>query len=107
MIPTTPDFGWLFIKMVLGLIFVLALALFLIRFVLPRTAIGRLRGWGNRAGMPGWVSVIDRFILEPRKSLYLVKVAGRYFILGSAENSMNLLAELSRSEGEKIEGSNP
>lgn len=96
--PTTPDFAWLFLKTVAGLILVLGLAIVLIRYVLPRVPFGR---FGRRRA--GWARVVDRFVLEPRKNLYLVKVAERYFLLGSGENSLSLLSELSKTEGEKIE----
>lgn len=83
--------------MMAGLVLVLALAVVLIRFVLPRTR--RTRG-----GHKGWVTVIDRFFLGKGVSLLLVRVAERYLVLGAAESSVNLIAELPKSEGEKIEG---
>jgi flagellar biosynthetic protein FliO len=92
----TPDFTWLFIKMIAGLILVLALAILLIRVVLPRTRLGRMR----RAG---WAQVIGHYPLEPHRNLYVVKVLERYLLLGSSEHSVNLVAELSKAEGEKIE----
>lgn len=94
--PTTPDFTWLFLKMIAGLVLVLALAVILIRFVLPRTRLGRSRA-------PAWGRVIDRLPVEPQKSLYLVKIVGRYFVLGVSERSVNLVTEIPPAEGEKIE----
>ena len=88
----TTDFAWLFVRMVVGLVFVLALALFLIRYVLARKS--------SRRG--SWVTIVDRFSLESRKHLYLVKIVGRYFVLGSGEQSLNVVAELNSSEGDKI-----
>ncbi len=89
--------------MIVGLVLVLALALVLMRFVLPRSSLGKR--WGRGRG-PAWVTLLDRFTLEPRKHLYLVKVVERYWILGSSENSLHLVGELSKSEGEKIESQN-
>ncbi|MBI2083110.1 MAG: flagellar biosynthetic protein FliO [Deltaproteobacteria bacterium] len=94
----TPDFAWLFIKMIAGLILVLALAIVLIRYVLPRTGAR----WGRRP-KDGWVRIVDRFALEPRKSLYLVKIAERYLVLGTGEGSLSLIQELTAEEGGKIE----
>lgn len=94
---STPDFAWLFIKMITGLVLVLALAIVLIRYVLPKGG-----KWGRRS-KGGWVQIIDRFALEPRKSLYVVKIAGRYFVLGAGEGSLSLIQELTAAEGEKIE----
>ena len=93
---STPDFTWLFIKMVAGLILVLALAVILIRVVLPRTRLGRSR-------KASWASLIDQFPLDPNRSLCVVKILERYFVLGSSEHSIHLITELSKAEGEKIE----
>lgn len=92
----TPDFATLFVKMLAGLILVLGLAVVLVRFFLPRAR------WGRRR--VGWAEVVDRLVLEPRKSLYLVKVAERYLLLGASDHALHLVGELSRTEGEKIEG---
>lgn len=94
-----PDFAVLFIKMAAGLILVVVLAVVLIRFVLPRTGLGR---WG-RGRIPDWAVVLGRYPLEPRKHLYVVRVFERYFLLGAAENSLSCLGELSKAEGEKFE----
>ncbi len=83
----TPDFALLFVKMTAGLILVLVLAVVLIRYVLPKTRIG---SWGKRYG--GWATVVGRLTLEPRKSLCLVKVAERYFILGMTEGTLSLVS---------------
>lgn len=93
---STPDFTWLFIKMLAGLLLVLGLAFVFIRVVLPKTKMGRSR-------RNSWVSLIDRYPLDQHKSLYTVKIMERYFVLGSSENSVNLVTELTREEGEKIE----
>ncbi len=92
---STPDFTWLFIKMLAGLLLVLGLAFILIRVILPKTKMGRSR-------RNSWVSLIDRYPLDQHKSLYIVKIMERYFVLGSAENSINLVTELTQEEGEKI-----
>jgi len=91
---TTPDFTWLFVKMLAGLIMVLALAVVFIRIVLPRTRLGK----GRREG---WVNLLDTVHLDQRKSLYLIKIAERYFVLGAGGESLNLIAELSQAEWEK------
>lgn len=91
----TPDFSWLFVKMVIGLVLVLGLALVLFRYVLPRTKFGRRNG-------SSWASVEDAVRLDPHKSLYLVKILERYFVLGASEHSLQVITELSAPEGEKI-----
>jgi flagellar biogenesis protein FliO len=93
---TTPDFSWLFIQMLAGLILVLALAVVVFRFVLPRTRLfrGRLGG--------GWATVLDVARLDPHHNLYLVKIAERYMVLGSGEKGVTAVAELTAAEGERI-----
>ena len=92
----TPDFTWLFLKMLMGLVLVLALAIFLLKGVLPRTRLVRSR-------RSAWASVIDRIALDAQRSLCVVKILDRYFVLGISEHSMHLVSELSKTEGEKIE----
>lgn len=92
-----PDYLWLFVRMVIVLVVVLGLALFLIRYVLGRN------GKWRKGQRTGWAHVVGQVMLGPRKGLYLLRVAGRYLVVGSTENSLSLLAELSREEGERIE----
>lgn len=84
----------MFIKMMAGLVICLGLAVVFIRVVLPRTRIGR-------SARAGWFSILDTVRVDQRKSLHLVKIAERYFVLGAAEESLNLIAELSPAEWEK------
>lgn len=93
----TPDFSWMFVKMILGLVFVLGLALFLVRYVLPRTKLGRNR-------KDSWIKIIDRAPLDRGLSLYLVKIVGKYLVLGASEAGISQIADISNEEGQKIEG---
>lgn len=96
--PAAPDFTWLFVKMVAGLVLVLGLAVVFVRFVLPRTRLGRQRN-------VSWARILDRLTLEPHKNLYLVKMGDRYLVLGATEHSIQMVTEIAKSEGEKIESS--
>ena len=42
----------------------------------------------------GPVRVVARVTVEPKRSLLVVDVAGRSFLLGSAESGLTLIAEL-------------
>ena len=88
---STPDFTWLFIKMVIGLVIVCGLAFFLLRYVLPRTSLGRMRG-------KNWIQVLDRFPLDQHSCLYVVKIAQQHFVLGTSNHSVTKIAELTPSE---------
>ncbi len=51
----------------------------------------------------GGMRVLARHQLEPRRSLFVVKVAERTFLLGSAESGVNLVAELSAEEAAQLQ----
>src|SRR5215468_3297503 len=52
------------------------------------------RGVGKATGA---IRVVARLPLEPRRSLYVVEVAGRSFLVGVGEGPMAMLAELDAS----------
>lgn len=91
----TPDFTWLFVKMVIGLMLVVGLALFLFRYVIPRTRLGRRRS-------AAWASLEDIVHLDPQRSLYLVKILERYFVLGATEQNLQVITEIPFQQGEKL-----
>ena len=93
----SPDFTWLFFKMIAGLVLVLGLAIFLLKYLLPKIRIGK------KSRQPAWAAVIDRISLGPHTHLSLVKITGRYFVLGTSEQSVNLITEIPQSEGDKVE----
>jgi flagellar protein FliO/FliZ len=81
------------LRMVLSLSAVLALMaalLFLVRrFVLPGT--GPVR-------MPVQVEVLGRRSLQPKKSIVVVRVAGKVLVLGLSEQGMQALTELTQED---------
>jgi flagellar protein FliO/FliZ len=54
------------------------------------------RGVGRGSGM---VRVVARCPLEPRRSVYVIEVTGRSFLVGVGDGPMALLAEL---DGDKV-----
>ena len=48
------------------------------------------------------ISISERFYLSPKQTLLLVKVNGREFLVGAADSSIQLLAELDTDEGEPV-----
>jgi flagellar biogenesis protein FliO len=67
------------------------------------TGARRLGFWKGGA-TPEWIKVIEKFQLEPKKNLYLIKVVGRYFVMATSEQGVVPVTELNAGEGEKIEG---
>ena len=101
-VPTTPatgetaaDFTWLFIKMLLVLGIVTVLAILILKYAV--THIGMFK----RFQRGKYFRVLGRYVLEPRKSLYLVQVGGRYLVIGVADHGINLITEISEEQAEK------
>ena len=93
------DFTWLFIKMVLVLVVVCVAAIIFLKYVLPRLGVTGASQRGR------YFSILGRCRLETRKSLYMVEVGGRYFVIGCADHGINLVAELSQEEAVGDHGS--
>jgi flagellar protein FliO/FliZ len=76
---------WMLLQTFFVLVFVCALAFVVIR-LLPRQA-----GLGATGSM---LRIVDRVPLDQRRSLYVVKVAGRWLLVGSSEGGVQLISEL-------------
>jgi flagellar biogenesis protein FliO len=61
-------------------------------FVIVRVA-GRLLATGRARGT-NLIGVVARLPLEPRRSLYVVEVAGKTLLVGTSEMGLSLLSEL-------------
>lgn len=82
------DFTWLFVKMVFAMLFVIALAIVVIRYLIPKLAMVRSRG--TRCDF----KILDRIPLDSRKALYVIQIEGRRLLIGASENHVGLLTEL-------------
>lgn len=85
------DFSWLFIKVVLAMIVVCVTAYFGIKYLLPK-------GSFIKKSSRSEIEILERFPLEPRKSLYILKVGNRRVLIGTTENSVHSLLELEEKE---------
>jgi flagellar biosynthetic protein FliO len=62
--------------------------------------------WLGRRGVGqgnGPLRIVARLPLEPRRTLFLVEVAGRCFLIGAGEGAMSTLAEIDRDKLESEE----
>ena len=75
------------VLLVLGLILGVA-------FLVRRFPLSRL----TRRGAPGNIAVLDRFFLNPKIGLYLVRVGPRFLLLGVGGADVRLITELSEQE---------
>ena len=88
------DFTWLFLKMVFAMIFVIALAIVVIRFIIPKLTFNR--GAAARSDL----RIVDRVPLDGRKSLYVLQVEGRRLLVGASEHHVGFIAELKASRND-------
>jgi flagellar biosynthetic protein FliO len=82
-----PGIGWESI----GLSFASLGLVCLVAWAALRLLAGRSAGAARAASV---VRVIERCPLEPRRTIYVVVVAGRHLLLGVGEGSITVLAEL-------------
>ena len=88
---STLDYSWLVIKVMAVMVLVCIGAVLVIKYLLPRTHFAR-RAKDSR------IEVIERFALEPKKNLYVLKVDYKLILIGTTENSLSSLLELGDSE---------
>lgn len=77
---------WDFVRMVLILAAVVA-AIYLLFLVLRKVA-------GHRVEERGLIRVLDSKTLAPGRSLHLVHVADRTYLIGCSENSVNMVSSI-------------
>lgn len=88
------------LKMIWGLLVVLGILLIIYGLIKKRVTL--LQGGGK-----GIIKVIESRHLMPKKSLFLIEVRGREYLVGSGGDSLNLIASIedgtdSRSNFESI-----
>ncbi len=93
--PASVDFSWLFLKMIFAMVVVIALAVLLLRYVLPRITLSRSKGVRTD------LQVLDRIPLDAKKALYVLQIEGRRFLISASENHIGLVTELEAKHEEK------
>ena len=76
---------------VVKLLFVLA-GVLLMAYVVTRHWLPRMMGAGRPAIGP--MSVVARYTIEPRKTLYIVRAGSEYVLLGCSEGQISFLKDL-------------
>ena len=94
-VPQVPEFSWLFLKMILAMIFVIALAIVIIRFIIPKITLNRSRYARTD------LKIIDRIPLDTRKVLYVLQVEGRRLLISASDHHVGLIAELESDHDEE------
>ncbi len=93
-----PDmsFGWMLFKTLLALVFILGLATFFIKYVMPRLQ-GMPANSGKRESI---LKIMDRIPLDARKSLYVVKAGKKRLVVGVSEQGIYPIANLEENDME-------
>ncbi|HSE42858.1 MAG TPA: flagellar biosynthetic protein FliO [Acidobacteriota bacterium] len=87
------DFGMLVLRMFLFLGLILLLIYLLLKRVLPHVA--KVSGFNNRN-----IKIVERLPVDAKKSLIVVDVQDKTYLMGCSENSISILMELDRSKME-------
>lgn len=85
------DFGWLFFKVVVVMVVVCLAAFAVIKYLLPRASFVRRMGESQ-------IEIVERFGLEPKKNLYILKIGKKNILVGTADNFISSLAEFEEKE---------
>ena len=92
---STLDFSVLFIKMLGALAVVVLLAVLILKFIVPKLSFAQR----NKFKL---IETRSRFTMEPKKHLYVLRVANRHLVVGSTEHHIQLLTELKPDEVEQF-----
>jgi flagellar biogenesis protein FliO len=85
------SYGDLLVTSLIALAGVCVAAFIVVRLVGRLLATGRVRG-------AHLLDVVARLSLEPRRSLYVVEVAGKALLIGTSEMGLSVLTELDREQ---------
>lgn len=89
--PEDINFGMLILRMLIFLALVIALIYFLLRKVLP--SLMRMTAFKNPT-----IRILERVPLDQRRSMLVIEVQEKVYLVGSAEGQINILMELDRDK---------
>lgn len=81
------SFGWLFARTVVAMIAVIGLAIWGLKYVLPKILQVKRRAASK-------IEVLDYQPLESRKSIYIVKIEDKKVAIGVSEHNVNKICDL-------------
>jgi flagellar protein FliO/FliZ len=95
--------GWMLVRTVLVFGGVVALI-----YLTLNVGLRKLMGLqGVSVGQPSVVSVVERVSLDQRRTLFVVKAAGEYLLVGGGETGLQLLSKLDSGAVERIRATPP
>lgn len=90
-------FVWMLLQTVVALLFVCGIAYLIFRVILPRLS--------TNYGGNSLIRIVDRAGLEPRKTLYVIEVTGKWLLVSASEDGVQLISELDPQTAAKMEAS--
>lgn len=98
---SAPDaLGYQLIKTLFALALVVGIIYLTLNYGLRRLMGLKAGPLGGRSGV---VDVVERIPLEQRRTLFVVKAAGEYLLVGTSEGGMTLISKLDTAEVERIQ----
>lgn len=98
--PENESLGWTLFRTVVVLGLVLGIIYLTLNYGLRRLMGLRPVGGGGREPL---VAVMERIPLDPKRSMFVLKAAGEYLLVGGGEGSLNLICKLDPAEVARIE----
>jgi flagellar biogenesis protein FliO len=87
------SFIWMLLQTIFALGVVCGLIYLIFRWILPKL--------GTTHSTHGMVDIIDSVGIEPRKHLYVIKVAGRWMLISSSDAGVQFISELDAETAEE------
>lgn len=95
--PQDLDFGWMLLRSIV----VLGIVLLSIYVVLNQ-GLRRLMGQRGPTGNADIAELVQRLPLDAKRSLFVIKAAGEYLLVGGGDDGLQLLSKLDANEVEKL-----
>ncbi|MFL5320151.1 MAG: FliO/MopB family protein [Myxococcaceae bacterium] len=96
----TSGLGWQLFKTMLMLGVVIAMVYLSLNFGLRKLMGARA---ASSFGKGSVVTVVERITLEPRRTIYVLRAAGEYLLVGVGDGGMTLISKLDTAEVDRIQ----
>lgn len=90
----TTNIGFLLVRYLIAVIFVVSLLYFTLKYITKKNEPKYQDG--------NWSNVLDYNYMGNNRGLYLVEINNEGYVIGSTENSLNLLTKIEKNDFEKI-----
>ncbi len=94
----SPSLFGIVVKLIISMVLIVGL-IYLFTYLFKKLN-GRVSGGG---AIGDTIKIIGRTYLSPKQILYLVKIGGKYSVLGATESSINMISQLDDEEAHKLE----